>query len=69
MVVVENEVVILTDCICRKDRYNKKDWETFMNIITRIRKKISKIKQRFDVQKVPIMLQREMEAREYLSRI
>ena len=34
-----------------------------------LKKKISKIKNRFDVQKVPIMLQKDLETIAYLNKI
>tara|TARA_B100001029_G_C14633042_1_gene220243 strand:- start:387 stop:503 length:117 start_codon:yes stop_codon:yes gene_type:complete len=34
-----------------------------------IKNKISKIKNRFDVQKVPIILQKDLEKRAYLNKI
>ncbi len=34
-----------------------------------LKKKISKIKNRFDVQKVPIMLKKDLEALAYLNKI
>ena len=40
-----------------------------MSIIALLKKKISKIKNRFDVQKVPIMLQKDLEAMAYLNKI
>ena len=40
-----------------------------MNIINRLKKKISRIKNRFDVQKVPIMLQKDLETMTYLNKI
>tara|TARA_Y100001968_G_scaffold327577_1_gene372893 strand:+ start:585 stop:707 length:123 start_codon:yes stop_codon:yes gene_type:complete len=40
-----------------------------MSIIEILKKKISKIKNRFDVQKVPIMLQKDLEAIAYLNKI
>ena len=41
----------------------------FMNIINFLKKKILRIKNRFDVQKVPIMLQKDLEAMTYLNKI
>ena len=40
-----------------------------MTIKAFIQRKISKIKNRFDVQKVPIMLQKDLEAMSYLNKI
>ena len=40
-----------------------------MKIKEAIKKKISKIKNRFDVQKVPIMLQKDIETMSYLNKI
>ena len=40
-----------------------------MSIIAFLKKKFSKIKSRFDVQKVPIMLQKDLEAVSYLKKI
>ena len=40
-----------------------------MPFITFLKKKITKIKDRFDVQKVPIMLQKDLEAMAYLNKI
>ncbi len=40
-----------------------------MNITTFLKKKISKIKSRFDVQKVPIMIQKDIETMAYLNKI
>ena len=40
-----------------------------MGIITFLKKKITKIKNRFDVQKVPIMLQKNLETMAYLKKI
>ena len=40
-----------------------------MSIIDSIKKKIIKMKNRFDVQKVPIMLQKDLEAMAYLNKI
>ena len=41
----------------------------FMTITAFLKKKIVKIKNRFDVQKVPIMLQKELETMAYLNKI
>ena len=40
-----------------------------MRLINFLKKKILKIKNRFDVQKVPIMLQKNIEAMAYLNKI
>ncbi len=40
-----------------------------MFIIDFLKKKISKIKNRYDVQKVPIMLQKDFETMAYLNKI
>lgn len=40
-----------------------------MSITAFLRKKISKIKNRFDVQKVPMMMQKELETMAYLNKI
>ncbi len=40
-----------------------------MSLIAFLKKKVSKIKNRFDVQKVPIMLQKDLEALAYLKKI
>jgi len=40
-----------------------------MSITAFLKKKISKIKNRFDVQKVPIMMQKDLEAMAYLNKI
>jgi len=40
-----------------------------MSIITFFEKKISKLKNRFDVQKVPIMLKKDLETMSYLKKI
>ena len=40
-----------------------------MSITTFLKKKISKIKNRFDVQKVPIMMQKNVETMAYLKKI
>ena len=40
-----------------------------MSIIAFLKKKISKIKNRFDVQKVPIMMQKDLETMAYLNKI
>ncbi len=40
-----------------------------MPIISFLKKKITKIKNRFDVQKVPIMLQKDLETMAYLKKI
>ena len=40
-----------------------------MHIIVLLKKKIAKIKNRFDVQKVPIMLQKDLETMAYLNKI
>ena len=40
-----------------------------MFIIDFLKKKISKIKNRYDVQKVPIMLQKDLETMAYLNKI
>ena len=40
-----------------------------MSITTFLKKKIFKIKNRFDVQKVPIMLQKDLETMAYLDKI
>ena len=40
-----------------------------MNVIFFLKRKISKIKNRFDVQKVPIMLQKDLETMSYLNKI
>ena len=40
-----------------------------MNIVAFLKKKIIKIKNRYDVQKVPIMLQKDIEAMAYLKKI
>ena len=40
-----------------------------MYIIESLRKKITKLKNRFDVQKVPMMLQKDIETMSYLNKI
>ena len=40
-----------------------------MSVIDFMKKRIAKIKKRFDVQKVPIMLQKDLETMSYLSKI
>ncbi len=40
-----------------------------MSITAFLKKKISKIKNRFDVQKVPMMMQKDLEAMSYLKKI
>ncbi len=40
-----------------------------MFIIDSFKRKITKIKNRFDVQKVPIMLQKDLETMAYLNKI
>ena len=40
-----------------------------MFIIDFLKRKIKKVKNRFDVQKVPIMLQKDLEAMAYLNKI
>ena len=40
-----------------------------MSIIAFLKKRISKIKNRYDAQKVPIMLQKNLEAMSYLKKI
>ena len=40
-----------------------------MSIFDFLKKKITKTKNRFDVQKVPIMLQKDLEAMAYLKKI
>ena len=40
-----------------------------MSLLVFLKKKITKIKNRFDVQKVPIMLQKDLEAMSYLNKI
>ena len=40
-----------------------------MSIIELLKKKIIKLKNRFDVQKVPIMLQKDLETITYLNKI
>ena len=40
-----------------------------MTIIAFLKKKISKIKNRFDVQKVPIMMRKDLETMAYLNKI
>ena len=40
-----------------------------MFITAFLKKRISKIKNRFDVQKVPIMLQKDLETMAYLNKI
>ena len=40
-----------------------------MTIKAFLKKKISKIKNRFDVQKVPIMMQKDLETMAYLKKI
>tara|TARA_B100000579_G_scaffold372521_1_gene335734 strand:- start:484 stop:606 length:123 start_codon:yes stop_codon:yes gene_type:complete len=40
-----------------------------MSISAFLKKKISKLKNRFDVQKVPIMMKKELEAMSYLKKI
>ena len=40
-----------------------------MSIKAFLKKKISKIKNRFDVQKVPIMIKKELETVAYLNKI
>ncbi len=40
-----------------------------MTITEFLKKKISKIKNRFDVQKVPIMMQKDLETMAYLNKI
>ena len=40
-----------------------------MPIINFLKKKINKIKNRFDVQKVPIILQKDLETIAYLNKI
>ncbi len=50
-------------------RFNKDRLKPFMSIIKFFRKKILKIKNRFDVPKVPMMLQKEIETIAYLNKI
>ena len=40
-----------------------------MSIVTFLSQKIAKIRKRFDVQKVPIMLQKDLETKAYLNKI
>ena len=40
-----------------------------MSIIAFLKKKIFKIKKRFDVQKVPMMMQKDLETMAYLNKI
>ena len=40
-----------------------------MKVIDFLKRKVSKIKNRFDVQKVPIMLQKDLETMAYLNKI
>ena len=40
-----------------------------MSITAFLKKKISKIKNRFDVKKVPIMMQKDLETMAYLKKI
>ena len=40
-----------------------------MSITAFLKKKIAKIKNRFDVQKVPLMLQKDLETMTYLNKI
>ena len=40
-----------------------------MSFTAFLQKKISKIKNRFDVQKVPIMMQKDLETMTYLNKI
>ncbi len=40
-----------------------------MNISAALKKKISKIKNRFDVQKVPLMMKKDLETMAYLNKI
>jgi len=40
-----------------------------MSITAFMKKKIIKIKNRFDVQKVPIMMQKKLETQSYLTKI
>ena len=40
-----------------------------MYIINFLKKKISKIKNRFDVQKVPLMLKKDLDTMSYLKKI
>ncbi len=40
-----------------------------MTITTFLKKKISKIRNRFDVPKVPIMMQKDLETMAYLNKI
>ncbi len=40
-----------------------------MSFIAFLKKKINKIKNRFDVQKVPLMLQKDLETMAYLNKI
>ena len=40
-----------------------------MSIISFVKKRITKLKYRFDVQKVPIMMQKDLEAMAYLNKI
>ena len=40
-----------------------------MKAIDFLKRKVSKIKNRFDVQKVPIMLQKDLETMAYLNKI
>ncbi len=40
-----------------------------MSILDYLKKKITKFKNRFDVQKVPVMLRKDIEAMAYLNKI
>tara|TARA_B100000965_G_scaffold406431_1_gene445311 strand:+ start:2113 stop:2304 length:192 start_codon:yes stop_codon:yes gene_type:complete len=63
-------MVILTDCILLRVRFNKDNSKNcFMSILDYLKKKITKFKNRFDVQKVPVMLRKDIEAMAYLNKI
>ena len=46
-----------------------KRFTDFMSITAFLKKKISKLKNRFDVHKVPIMMQKDLETLSYLNKI
>jgi len=48
---------------------NKDKLKDFMSITAFLKKKISKLKNRFDVPKVPIMMKKDLQTMAYLKKI
>ncbi len=62
-------VVIFTDWILFIYGFNKNELKESMSIIAFMKKKISKLKNRFNVKKVPMMMPKNLETIAYLKKI